>query len=82
MQSLDNISFLSPDFQDETFTLCIRIKITDSQLNEKSIKVCRTCQNKGVITERAAVVFLLDEVEVSMLLSGLLCLGDTLNLFF
>lgn len=44
-------------------------------------KLCHSCQNQGLITERAAV-FLLDEVQVSMLFSGLLYLGDVLNLFF
>lgn len=45
-------------------------------------EVCHFCQKQSLIREVAAVVFLHAEVQVSMLLNGLLCLGDVLNFFF
>lgn len=63
--------------------LCVLgLKLIIHNLMRSRSKVCHTCQNPGLIIERAAVVFLFDEVQVSMLLSGLLCLDDVLNLFF
>lgn len=58
------------------------LKLIIHNLMRSWSKVCHSCQNQGLITERAAVVFPLDEVQVSMLFSGLLYLDDVLNLFF